>query len=266
MSIDEVAFTVVTPAGRGPITVHAEPALRMAIIERGHGTRLESSWEAPGVYILLQQTGAEETNRAYVGKATKLRGRILGHERSKEGWQRALLVARDATHGFNTTQIGWLEGRLWELVRGLNDVELDNKVRPADDTLRSFDIAVLEQTILPIERVLYLLGITRTQGDETDKPESRRTRRTYSGEMSDLLAAGLIEKGAQLTSTSPSAPGTATVRADGSLDVAGAIYPTPSAAGSAVRDNKATNGWTFWALSDGRTLHDLRALLPKNRP
>ena len=30
----------------------------------------------------------------------------------------------------------------------------------------------------------------------------------------------------------------------------GTEYETPSAAGSAVRDDKATNGWTFWEVKD----------------
>lgn len=65
--------------------------------------------------------------------------------------------------------------------------------------------------------------------------------------MADLIRAGDLEAGERLTSTQRSAPATATVQADGTLTCDGTAYTSPSAAGSAVRGGKATNGWIFWA-------------------
>lgn len=57
-----------------------------------------------------------------------------------------------------------------------------------------------------------------------------------------------MPRGTALVSTSPSWPATASVLADGAIDLAGSRYNSPSAAGKAVRNGKETNGWHFWAL------------------
>lgn len=46
--------------------------------------------------------------------------------------------------------------------------------------------------------------------------------------------------------------------ADGAIEFDGKKYYSPSAAGYALRQ-KATNGWYFWAVNDGRRLRDVRA-------
>jgi hypothetical protein len=259
---DEIAFTVVVPAsGAGPSTVHVEAAaLTIAVVDRGHVGELGADWDSPGVYILFQQADGTARNRAYVGKATGLRKRLQGHERNKEGWGRAILVARDTRHGFNSAQVGWLEGRIWELVQSLPDLELENKQRPADDTLRSFDLAALEQMVLPIERVMRFLGFTTG----TESPAVGKKRRAaksiqrHETTVHQLLEAGLLAAGAELTTTMPKYNTTAQVTGSGAIEWKGTSYPSPSSAGCAVRDGKATNGWTFWRLADGRTLADVR--------
>lgn len=47
---------------------------------------------------------------------------------------------------------------------------------------------------------------------------------------------------------------------DGQIELDGKVYATLSAAGSALRAGKATNGWTFWRYK-GASLADLRAKL-----
>ena len=262
MSEDELAFTVVVPAtGAGPSTIHLEAAaLAIAVVDRGHVSELSADWDSPGVYILLQQTDGSAQNRAYVGKATGLRKRLQGHERNKEGWGRAILVARDTRHGFNSAQVGWLEGRIWELVQSLPDLELENKQRPVDDTLRSFDLAALEQMVLPIERVIRFLGFSDGSESSVKDKKHRASKpiQRYETSISQLIEAGLLDAGATLTATMPKYNTTAKVTSSGAIEWNGNAYPSPSSAGCAVRDGKATNGWTFWRLDDGRTLADLR--------
>ncbi len=263
MSDDALPLTVlVPPAGGGPIALHIEAAaLTVAVVDRGQVGQLVSDWDTPGVYLLFQRTDGVARNKAYVGKATGLRKRMLGHERTKEGWERAILVARDTRHGFNSAQAGWLEGRLWELVQALPDIELENRQRPTDDTLRAFDLAALEQLILPIERVMRLLGFTQGQtltGNTADG-RPRRTTTRHDVTIAQLLEAGELVAGSQLSSTAPKYPATATIQSDGTIACDGEIHASPSSAGCAVRRGKATNGWTFWRLEDGRTLADVRS-------
>ncbi|MBN9612754.1 MAG: DUF262 domain-containing protein [Actinobacteria bacterium] len=78
-------------------------------------------------------------------------------------------------------------------------------------------------------------------------------------EIKHLVEAGLLSPGDVLTATHRDFQGlTATVGPDSRLEVQGLSFDTPSGAAKHFRQ-KATNGWYFWALPDGRRLHDLRS-------
>ncbi|MBK9183729.1 MAG: DUF4268 domain-containing protein, partial [Ignavibacteria bacterium] len=80
----------------------------------------------------------------------------------------------------------------------------------------------------------------------------------------DLLQSGAIVPGQVLV---PIPSGyehvSATVTFEGKILYNGIEHQTPSAAGSAVRNGKSTNGWGFWAVEtkDGPSLRALRAKL-----
>lgn len=84
----------------------------------------------------------------------------------------------------------------------------------------------------------------------------------YSTKVVDLIGAGLIRPGDQLVSVLPAWPAAASVNADGSVNYNGQNFGSPSSAGAAVRQGKATNGWSMWAVKTGtklRKLADIRA-------
>ena len=88
----------------------------------------------------------------------------------------------------------------------------------------------------------------------------------------DLLARHLIAPGAKLEAARGGQTVSASLLADGSIDIAGVTYKTPSAAGGAAKEliaghplsasEKATDGWAFWqAVGPGgspMTLKELR--------
>lgn len=79
-------------------------------------------------------------------------------------------------------------------------------------------------------------------------------------ELKHLVAAGLVAPGTVLSSRSGEWEGKeATVLPDGEISHEGKTYGTPSKAGYHAKGGKATNGWTFWHLADGRSLADVRA-------
>lgn len=84
---------------------------------------LSSAWASPGVYVLLGALGTESTTELYVGKAVKVRDR-LNHHRTKPKlpWWRAVAVTRDTTAGFNSAEIGYLEGRLYSELSALPSI------------------------------------------------------------------------------------------------------------------------------------------------
>jgi hypothetical protein len=90
-----------------------------------------------------------------------------------------------------------------------------------------------------------------------DRTERRPSRKI---DLADLISAGLLGDGATLYSRRRQfAERTATVLADGALDVDGVRCPTPSAAARAVV-GRGSNGWRFWLVDpkSTRSLDDLR--------
>ncbi|MCR1981436.1 DUF262 domain-containing protein [Cellulosimicrobium cellulans] len=85
-------------------------------------------------------------------------------------------------------------------------------------------------------------------------------------ELKHLLHAGLLAAGDKLFATHRDFKGReATLTADAAIELDGRRYTTPSAAGHALR-KKATNGWYFWAVADGRRLRDLRSEFQNSMP
>jgi hypothetical protein len=77
-------------------------------------------------------------------------------------------------------------------------------------------------------------------------------------QLKHLIQAGLLVPGDKLVATHNAFKGVeAVVTADGSIELNGSKFGSPSAAGRSLRQ-KATNGWYFWAVADGRRLRDVR--------
>jgi hypothetical protein len=79
--------------------------------------------------------------------------------------------------------------------------------------------------------------------------------------LADVLARGCVASGAVLEATlTDGRKVTATLRADGWIDLDGALYQSPSAAGGAAKEHaagtilsvseKSTDGWAFWKTRD----------------
>jgi Protein of unknown function DUF262/Protein of unknown function (DUF1524)/Restriction Enzyme Adenine Methylase Associated len=85
-------------------------------------------------------------------------------------------------------------------------------------------------------------------------------------EVKDLIAAGLLQAGTRLVPRSGKwAMREALVCDNGMLDVDGQLFSSPSGAGGYVKGS-VTNGWTFWRLTDGRKLIDVRAEFRGEKP
>jgi hypothetical protein len=273
ISIDALPLTVLIPESpRRPIVAYdSQAALRVAIVEHDFVANLDETWDSPGVYFLLWPKADESDNRlpVYVGEAAQgLRKRIGQHVSGKDGWHRAVLIARDTKYGFNSAQVGWLEGRLWKSALASEHVRPTNKTQPKDETLPDYDRAVLETVVIPILRVMRLLGFPLDPYD--DSQPSLIPHRYFGIAVKDLIKAGKLKAGDTLVFTYPGHPATATVLGNGSLEVGGQAFGSPSAAAAKVRGG-ATNGWGYWALLDdpNQTLAFLRAQLlvpipPKN--
>lgn len=245
-------------------------ALKVAILPRDGVSALPAEWESPGVYALLGAITPGTKTEIYVGKAVGLRSRLLNHHRKpKLGWWRAIAVIRDTTNGFNSAEIGYLEGRLARQVASLPGAELRADRFDLDTTLPDHLLIQLDAFISTILAALRLAGLdTRPEPDE-DTPEQPGVR-TYTpvpGSVVDLLSAGLLEAGATLTAARGGRSAAATVTASGDLLVDGVSYASPSTAAAKGLGVQSANGWKTWRLAgDGPFLADLRAQLNHHDP
>ncbi len=263
MSADAIPFTALVPeTAATPIDIYDQhAALKMAIVERSGAHLLGDEWDNPGMYILLDRHDSDGAWGAYVGKAPAgIRSRLADHLRRKDHWHRALLIRKDTTQGFNSAQVGWLEGRLYELLAVAEDARLHNGNRPSDETLPPYDRQMLELVVLPVARVLRLLGHDPASPDaESPVPKSRRRMTNYDVSVLQLIEAGLLDSNARLTSANGAWPAEAAVLPSGTIEMGGTEYATPSAAACAVKGG-AANGWDFWALTTSSGLVRLSSL------
>lgn len=78
-------------------------------------------------------------------------------------------------------------------------------------------------------------------------------------ELKHLVQAKLLEPGTVIRASHRDFVGkTAVLAADGFIELDGKRFYSPSGAGRHLR-GKATNGWYFWTLEDGRRLRDVRS-------
>lgn len=85
-------------------------------------------------------------------------------------------------------------------------------------------------------------------------------------ELKHLIEAGLLAPGDKLVATHRDFKGKeATLTAGGVIELDGKRYTSPSAAGHSLR-KRATNGWYFWAVADGRRLRDVRTEFQNSVP
>lgn len=254
MDADFLPLTVLIPEPGAPIEVYDEhAALCMAVVDRALVRVLGEPWDSPGVYVLLDRHDSAGRWGVYVGQAPAgIKTRLGDHVRNKDHWYRALLIRRDTTRGFNSAQVGWLEGRLYDLFKAAEDAELHNDRRPSDDTLPPYDREMLEAVVLPVRRILQLLGHDPVTADDANLiSSSRRQSRFFGISLSDLVEEGLVLVGDSLISTNSAWPASASVGERGTVVYGGKTFPHPSTAASAVKQGGAVNGWEFWAVVRG---------------
>lgn len=268
---DALPLTMLIPENVGaPIEVFDQhAALKMAVVDRSGAHLLGEEWEAPGMYLLSDRHDSDGAWGVYVGKAPSgIKARLGNHLKNKDHWYRAVLIRRDTTFGFNSAQIGWLESRLYDMLNAAEEARLHNGNRPSDETLPPYDRQMLEMVVLPVQRILRLLGHDpATVDDATVGPSPKRTSRFFGISLTELVGAGLLAEGTALVSNNGAWPASGIVGPDGTVIYDGASYPSPSAAACAVKNGPA-NGWEFWAIDDGAkrvTLGTLRARYLESR-
>ncbi|MDR4532253.1 GIY-YIG nuclease family protein [Glutamicibacter sp. PS] len=244
-----------------------EHALRVAYFDRQHWASLPASdWDAPGVYVLMTADGS---NRVYVGQARKLRGRLQQHNnKEKLPWRRALAVKRDTTAGFNTAEIGYLEGRIAAELNALHQITVIEGQTSGDETLPKHMMISLDAFVKSILGALRLAGLDISRSNpqtltEDEQPSSepvtsKGPNKTVT--VADLVSSGLLQAGHALFLSQAGKEAEGSVTADGEIIVRGVSYKSPSTAAAKALELQSSNGWTTWKIGSqsGPPLDTLR--------
>lgn len=232
-----------------------EHALRVAYFDRQHWASLPSSdWDQPGVYVLMTNDGS---NCVYVGQARKLRGRLQQHNNKERlPWRRAVAVKRDTTAGFNTAEIGYLEGRIAAELNALHQITVIEGQTSGDETLPKHMMISLDAFVKSILGALRLAGLDISRSnpqtlleDEEPAPNSKPSSKPNKPvTVADLVSSGLLQAGHALFLSQAGKEAEGSVTADGEIIVRGVSFKSPSAAAKFVLEGQASNGWMTWKV------------------
>ena len=262
-----------------PIELSAEfGPVEMLLVSREqvHSNNLDS-WNSPAVYLLISRRkgGDAWAYSAYVGQSAHTVSRLKAHVKQKKDWHRACVIRKAGTGTFSSSQIAWLEGRIWSLISTSEHGVVANSVKPGDDTLQPSAVAQLENLIPPITNMLRLAQVDITPAQDTQASTQgkigtkRRNRTTYTGNLDDLLSSGLIVDGQPaflVIDGSVTEAQFLVKRNRAGIQVGSKHYTAPSAAAYQVRGS-SINGWFYWKVKGKngafKNLGELRAQLPK---
>lgn len=231
----------------------AHSGLRIVLVNRESIHMLGDEWKVLGIYFLLgPSTDDPDRYRAYVGEVGKasLSQRARHHAKQKEWWNRALLVASSSA-GFDSAEIGWLEGRLYDVLNNALSCEVMNANRPGDNSLPSHRRGVLERYVDPIMAALRACGASPDTADQKPEPKGRKKMTVHPESVADLLEAGLLKPDTVLQPLKAGVAGSARVVRDGRLEVDGILHVSLSGAAKAVTGAPAESGWEFWGAPSG---------------
>ena len=159
----------------------AHSGLQMVLVNRGSIGLLDASWNVLGVYFLLGASDNADHYSAYVGEVGKssLIQRVRRHADTKDDkkkwWSRALLIASSKSGGFNSAEIGWLEGRLYDVLRNAVACDVKNENRPGDNSLSVRAQGSLQGYVEPIMAALRACGASPDTIDQ--KPVAKGHKR-----------------------------------------------------------------------------------------
>jgi hypothetical protein len=251
--VQPVTFYVPDSAAE-PVEVNVQHSgLRMVLVSRESIHLLDEGWRVLGIYFLIGPGDDPDRYRAYVGEVGRatLVQRARHHAKDKPWWSRALLITRDSRDGFNSAEIGWLEGRLYDVLNNAVACEVMNGNRPGDESLPERERAVLERYIEPIIAALRACGAPPDTPDQKPPPKRRKKVTHYSGSVADLLEAELLKAGTMLRPLKKGVNAQARVLEDGRLETGGQVFDSLSAAAKAVTGSIAEAGWDFWGAPSG---------------
>lgn len=110
----------------------------------------------PGIYLLFGEN-EEGKKLVYIGEAETIIDRLKQHVSQKEFWTEVILfISKD--ENLNKAHIKYLESRLYEITKKVNQYELENNTVPSKSSISESEIAEMEEFIENIKLLTNTLG------------------------------------------------------------------------------------------------------------
>lgn len=252
----------------GVLEIHDQTTgLRMSVVAKDDITELSDEWSGePGVYLLLGNTNRTGVYTCYVGRSTTLRSRVHGHAglhedgsvkhgASPKSFAYAVLVRRICGLALSTTQLGWLEARLYQVMRHAKYARMENSAVVRDEPVADHEVMLLERLVDLVRRVLATMRYSTRVGAKAGLTNP------FDVTLLDLVLSGYLDTEVPII---PIHPGLASddvepgeLTGDGNLSWAGQPYRQLYAAAKAViatlrpdvdLSGKTIDGWAFWGV------------------
>ena len=147
----------------------------------------------------------------------------------------------------------WSEKR--KALLAYNTIKLTGRLLEQAENLEWNESLIDERTQDMIDALLAVWPVPEDHKGQVVDPQ---TKAQDWVELKHLVEAGFIASGDALFATHRDFKGAeAIIGEDLRIHLDGKSFATPSGAGKHLR-NRATNGWYFWSLADGRRLRDVR--------
>lgn len=136
-----------------------------------------------------------------------------------------------------------------------NTITLTGRVIKRTETQPWDEDLIDERTTTLIDQILQVWPVPEGHHGTVVDPQAKAGDWV---ELKHLLETGFLAPGEELIATHRAFKGrVARVTNNGMIELDGKQHSSPSAAGKALL-GRATNGWYFWAVADGRRLRDVR--------
>ncbi|MBA4745822.1 MAG: GIY-YIG nuclease family protein [Muricauda sp.] len=233
----------------------------------------------PGIYLLF---GENEDGKGivYVGEAETIIDRLKQHVAQKEFWSEAIVfISKD--ENLNKAHIKYLESRLYEITKKINNYNLENSTVPSKASISESEIAEMEEFIENIKLLTNTLGhrvfesLVNAEANKTKKTNTFyiKAARGANGYGIPSSKGFIIFKGSEVaTNTVDSMQKSLNnirqklidneiiIKADkGLIFNKDHEFSSPSTA-AAILMGRNANGLKEWKLKNGKTLKEFEIL------
>lgn len=223
----------------------------------------------PGIYYLINENDENKIAQIYIGQTRNGVARLDDHNRSKDFWNKAIMLLADSKT-FSLDMISGLEEYAIMKAHESNRYKVENSVKPKYE-IDEYDLPSIEEVYEEIQFIMatqgYKMDNARTSLNESAVFHTTRNGikayGVYDGDKFQLLDGSQIDISKKVPFNKLQTQRDEALK-NGDIVFENGIYilkksmefSSPSAASCFVLGG-TTNGWIEWKNQDGKTLDEI---------